>query len=67
MPILPYHCHGCGHEWSADVALDPAKRKSPRCPKCGGRNTQHIFDATPAQFKGEGWTKQPKEPDDATD
>ena len=53
MPIYPYLCNDCGHEFDRLQKLrdDPLKV----CPECGAESLRKKLTAAAFQLKGTGW------------
>jgi putative FmdB family regulatory protein len=53
MPIYPYVCTACGHEFDAlqKISDDPLKD----CPECGESSLRKRLAAPAFQLKGTGW------------
>lgn len=53
MPIYPYLCNDCGHEFDRlqKMSDDPLKV----CPECGAESLRKKLTAAAFQLKGTGW------------
>ena len=53
MPIYPYLCNDCGHEFDRlqKISDDPLKV----CPECGAESLRKKLTAASFQLKGTGW------------
>jgi putative FmdB family regulatory protein len=53
MPIYPYLCNNCGHEFDRlqKISDDPLKV----CPECGAESLRKKLTAASFQLKGTGW------------
>ncbi len=53
MPIYPYHCHACDHQFEKLQKIsDPLLTV---CPQCGEGQLQKVVTAAGFQLKGSGW------------
>ena len=54
MPTYVYRCRECGHQFEHFEKMT-SKRRSRRCPVCGGRGERLISGGAGFLFKGEGF------------
>lgn len=53
----PFECQSCQAQFTHDK-----QDGHPKCPQCGSKRTERVFDNGGAQFHGEDFTKASKEP-----
>ena len=54
MPTYVYRCRQCGHQFEHFEKMS-SKRRSRKCPVCGGRGERQISGGAGFLFKGEGF------------
>ena len=54
MPTYVYRCRECGHQFEHFEKMS-SKRRSRKCPVCGGRGERLISGGAGFLFKGEGF------------
>lgn len=55
MPMYPYKCEKCGHEFEElqGIKDEPLTK----CPKCGEESLKRLIGNTTFHLQGRGWAK----------
>lgn len=57
MPIYPYKCETCAHEFDKTRSMDD--RDAPQeCPKCNSTQIRRLIVSVAINFVGDGWTSK---------